>query len=254
MLQFDSFHGSRQSFLDGFFRATDHVTLTSQVAVVFGYGDIGRGCAIGLKEIGARVFVVEIDPVRAFEALVEGFPVRTVEDVVSEADIFVTATMNRDVVTIQHMTQMKNNAIVLNMGQFDNEIDFQGLKAYRGIKRVTIKPFIADRFTFSESDKSIIVLGEGRKLNFVSASGQPSFLRSFSFTNHVMALLQLWNKRKSCNFERQVYVLPKHLQEKNARIHISYRGARLTTLTSEQASYLNVPIEGPFEFGTRILL
>lgn len=232
-------------------RATDHVTLAGRVAVVFGYGDVGRGVAIGLRRVGAQVFVAEIDPVRALEALMEGFPVRAMEDVVSEGEIFVTATMNKNVITVQHMKQMRNNAIVLNVGQFENEIDIEGLKTYRDVRRVTIKPNLSDRFIFSESNRGVIVLAEGRKLNFASASGHPSFLRSFSFTNHVMAVLELWNERKSSNYERKVYVLPRHLDEKVARLHLSHLGANLTRLTREQASYINVPVEGPFELSSR---
>ncbi|KAL8140843.1 hypothetical protein V2J09_006864 [Rumex salicifolius] len=242
----ESIYGSRQSFLNSFMRATDHVALAGKTAIVFGYGEVGRGVALGLQGIGAQVIVAEINPIRAFEAHMEGFSVRTVEDVVSKADIFVTATMNKNVITVQHMKQMKNNAIVLNVGQFENEIDFEGLKTSHGVQRVTIKPFIKDRFTFPDSNRGIFVLAEGRKLNFVSGSGSPSFLRSFSFTNHLMALVELWNERKSSNYERQVYVLPRHLEQKVARQHLSHLGARVSTLTSEQASYLNVPIEGPY--------
>ncbi|KAL8140844.1 hypothetical protein V2J09_006865 [Rumex salicifolius] len=242
----ESIHGSRQSFLNSFMRATDHFTLAGKTAVVFGYGEVGRGAALGLQGVGAQVFVVEIDPIRAFEAHMKGFPIRRVEDVVSEADVFVTATMNKNVITVQHMKQMKNNAIVLNVGQYENEIDFEGLKTYSGVQRVTIKPFIKDRFTFPDSNRGIFVLAEGRKLNFVSGSGSPSFLRSFSFTNHLVALLELWNERKSSIYKRQVYVLPRHLELKVARQHLSHLEARVTRLTPDQATYLNVPFEGPY--------
>ncbi len=245
-LQIASFRGSRQSFLDGFMRATDHVAIGGKVAAVFGFGDVGRGVAFGLREIGAQVFVVEVNPARALEASMEGFPVRTVEDVVSTADVFVTATMNREVITVQHMKRMKNNAIVLNMGHFENEIDIEGLKAYPGVRRVTIKPLISDRFVFPESNRAIIVLAEGRKLNSACASGHPSFFRSLSLTNHVFSQIALWNERKSSKYERMVYVLPKHLDEKVARLHLVHLGAKLTRLSSEQATYLNVPVEGPF--------
>ncbi|KAL8140668.1 hypothetical protein V2J09_006690 [Rumex salicifolius] len=242
----ESIHGSYQSFLEGLLRAADHVTIPGSIAVVSGFGDIGRGCATSLRRAGAQVFVTEIDPSRALEAVMEGFPVRTLEDVVSQADLFVTATMNRDVITVQHMKQMKNDAIVLNVGRFENEIDVEGLKAYRGVRRVTIKPFVSDRFVFSESNKGIIVLSEGRKLNFASASGHPSFVRSCSLTNHVMAQIGLWKERTSSKYQRRVYGLPRHLDEKVARQHIERLGARLTKLTNEQAACLNVPVEGPY--------
>ncbi|KAL8140667.1 hypothetical protein V2J09_006688 [Rumex salicifolius] len=243
----ESIHGSYQSFLEALLRATDHATIPGSVAVVLGFGDVGRGCATSLRRAGAQVFVTEIDPSRALEAVMEGFPVRTLEDVVSQADFFVTATMNRDVITVRHMRQMKNDAIILNAGLYENEIDVEGLKAYRGVRRVMLKPLVSDRFVFSESNRGIIVISEGRRLSFGSASGQPSFVRSCSLTNHVMAQLELWRERASPKYQRRVYAFPRHLDEKVARQHLDKLGVRLTKLSNEQADYLNVPIEGPYK-------
>ncbi|KAL5974279.1 Adenosylhomocysteinase 2 [Asimina triloba] len=243
--KFDNLYGCRQSIPDGLMRATD-VMIAGKVAVVCGYGDVGKGCAAALKQAGARVIVTEIDPICALQALMEGLSVLTLEDVISTADIVVTTTGNKDIIMVDDMRKMKNNAIVCNMGHFDNEIDMLGLKTFPGIKRITIKPQ-TDRWVFPDTNSGIIVLAEGRLMNLGCATGHPSFVMSCSFTNQVIAQLELWNERKSGKYEKKVYVLPKHLDEKVAALHLSKLGAKLTKLTPSQAEYISVPVEGPYK-------
>jgi len=240
--KFDNLYGCRHSLLDGINRATD-VMLAGKVAVICGYGDVGKGCAASLRGQGARVIVTEIDPICALQALMEGYEVRTVDDVVDSADIFVTATGNRDIITAAHMGRMKHQAIVGNIGHFDNEIDMAGLARVAGIKKINIKPQV-DQWVFPDGH-SIIVLSEGRLLNLGNATGHPSFVMSNSFSNQVLAQIELFTKGEQ--YENKVYVLPKHLDEKIARLHVEALGAKLTTLRPEQAEYVNVPIEGPYK-------
>ncbi|THU46116.1 hypothetical protein C4D60_Mb09t01550 [Musa balbisiana] len=243
--KFDNLYGCRHSLPDGLMRATD-VMIAGKVAVVCGYGDVGKGCAAALKQAGARVIVTEIDPICALQALMEGLPVLTLEDVVSEADIFVTTTGNKDIIMVDQMKKMKNNAIVCNIGHFDNEIDMHGLETYPGVKRITIKPQ-TDRWVFPETNAGIIVLAEGRLMNLGCATGHPSFVMSCSFTNQVIAQLELWKEKATGKYEKKVYVLPKHLDEKVAALHLGKLGAKLTKLTPSQADYISVPIEGPYK-------
>ncbi|KAL6343227.1 hypothetical protein AAG906_021138 [Vitis piasezkii] len=243
--KFDNLYGCRHSLPDGLMRATD-VMIAGKVAVVCGYGDVGKGCAAALKQAGARVIVTEIDPICALQALMEGIPVQTIEDVVSEADIFVTTTGNKDIIMVDHMRKMKNNAIVCNIGHFDNEIDMLGLETYPGVKRITIKPQ-TDRWVFPDTNSGVIVLAEGRLMNLGCATGHPSFVMSCSFTNQVIAQLELWKEKASGKYEKKVYVLPKHLDEKVAALHLGKLGAKLTKLSKDQADYISVPIEGPYK-------
>ncbi|KAH1046963.1 hypothetical protein J1N35_037747 [Gossypium stocksii] len=243
--KFDNLYGCRHSLPDGLMRATD-VMIAGKVAVVCGYGDVGKGCAAAMKQAGARVIVTEIDPICALQALMEGLQVLTLEDVVSEADIFVTTTGNKDIIMVNHMRKMKNNAIVCNIGHFDNEIDMLGLENYPGVKRITIKPQ-TDRWVFPETNTGIIVLAEGRLMNLGCATGHPSFVMSCSFTNQVIAQLELWKEKATGKYEKKVYVLPKHLDEKVAALHLGKLGANLTKLTKDQADYISVPIEGPYK-------
>jgi adenosylhomocysteinase len=240
--KFDNLYGCRHSLIDGINRATD-VMIGGKVAVVCGYGDVGKGCAESLRGQGARVVVTEIDPICALQAAMEGYQVVTLEDVVETADIFITATGNKDIITADHMARMKHQAIVGNIGHFDNEIDILGLTNTKGIERINIKPQV-DEWRFSDGH-SIIVLSEGRLLNLGNATGHPSFVMSNSFTNQVMAQIELFTKRDE--YETQVYVLPKHLDEKVARLHLDALGVHLTELTPEQAAYLEVPVEGPYK-------
>ncbi|XP_019191243.1 PREDICTED: adenosylhomocysteinase-like [Ipomoea nil] len=244
--KFDNLYGCRHSVPDGLLRATD-VMIAGKVAVICGYGDVGKGCASALKKAGARVIVTEIDPISALQALMEGLQVLTLDDVVSEADIFITTTGNKDVIMVSHMKKMKNNAIVCNIGHFDNEIDMHGLETYPGVKRTTIKPQ-TDRFVFPDTKNGIIVLGEGRLMNLGCGSRHPSFVMSCSFTNQVIAQLELWKEKSSGKYdEKKVYVLPKHLDEKVAALHIGKLGAKLTKLSPDQAAYISVPVEGPYK-------
>jgi adenosylhomocysteinase len=214
-----------------------------KVAVICGYGDVGKGCAESLRGQGARVIVTEIDPICALQAAMQGFEVRTLDEVVERADIFITATGNRDVITADHMARMKHQAIVGNIGHFDNEIDMAGLANVPGIQKVNIKPQV-DEWVFSDGH-SIIVLSEGRLLNLGNATGHPSFVMSNSFTNQVIAQIELFSKNEE--YEKRVYVLPKHLDEKVARLHLDALGVSLTELTPEQAAYIGVPSSGPFK-------
>ena len=239
--KFDNIYGCRHSVIDGLNRASD-VMLSAKVAVVMGYGEVGKGCAQALRGQGARVIVTEIDPICALQAAMEGFQVARLDDVVETADIFITATGNRDVVTIDHMRRMKNKAIVGNIGHFDNEIDMAGLEASEAEKR-TIKPQF-DEWTFP-GGRSILVLAEGRLMNLGCATGHPSFVMSASFSNQVLAQIELHRRAES--YELGVHMLPKALDEKVARLHLDHLGARLTELTEEQADYVNVPVDGPYK-------
>jgi adenosylhomocysteinase len=240
--KFDNLYGCRHSLVDGICRATD-VMLAGKVAVVCGYGDVGKGCAQSLRGQGARVVITEIDPICALQAAMEGYEVQRVEDVVDTADLFVTATGNASILTAEHMTRMKHNAIVGNIGHFDNEIDMAGLAAVRGIERVNIKPQV-DAWRFPDGHQ-VIVLAEGRLLNLGCATGHPSFVMSNSFTNQVLAQVELYTHPDF--YERKVYTLPKHLDEEVARLHLDKLGVRLTTLTEDQARYLGVPVGGPYK-------
>ena len=240
--KFDNKYGCRHSLIDGINRATD-VLIGGKVAVVCGYGDVGKGCAESLAGQGARVIVTEIDPICALQAAMDGYQVTTLEDVVATADIFITTTGNKDVITAEHMGQMKHQAIVGNIGHFDNEIDMAGLAKDPGIERINIKPQV-DEWMFPDGH-SIIVLSEGRLLNLGNATGHPSFVMSNSFTNQAIAQIELFGHQDL--YERRVYTLPKHLDEKVARLHLEALGVKLTTLTETQAAYLGVPVEGPYK-------
>jgi adenosylhomocysteinase len=240
--KFDNKYGCRHSLIDGINRATD-VLIGGKVAVVCGYGDVGKGCAESLRGQGARVIVTEIDPICALQAAMDGYQVARLEDVVGSADIFVTSTGNRDVITAADMVQMKHQAIVGNIGHFDNEIDMAGLAQLDGIKKINIKPQV-DEWEFADGH-SIIVLSEGRLLNLGNATGHPSFVMSNSFTNQVIAQIELFGHTDL--YEKRVYTLPKHLDEKVARLHLDALGVKLTELTSGQAAYLGVPVEGPYK-------
>jgi adenosylhomocysteinase len=240
--KFDNLYGCRHSLVDGLNRATD-VMIAGKTALICGYGDVGKGCAQSLRGQGARVVISEIDPICALQAAMDGYQVVRLEDVVETADIFITATGNRDIVTADHMKRMKHQAIVGNIGHFDNEIDMAGLTRVPGVERVNIKPQV-DEWRFPD-DHSIIVLSEGRLLNLGNATGHPSFVMSSSFTNQTIAQIELFTKAD--RYERQVYVLPKTLDEKVARLHLDALGARLTELRPEQAAYIGVPVEGPYK-------
>jgi adenosylhomocysteinase len=239
--KFDNVYGCRHSLPDGLMRATD-VMLGGKVAVVCGYGEVGKGCAQALRGQGARVLITEIDPICALQAAMEGYQVTTLEDVVATADLFITATGNRHVITLEHMARMKDKAIVGNIGHFDNEIDMAGLKR-AGVKRVNIKPQY-DEWVFPDGH-SVLILAEGRLLNLGCATGHPSFVMSASFTNQVMAQIELHTNR--AKYERKVYVLPKILDEKVARLHLAHLGVKLTALAKEQAEYIGVPVDGPYK-------
>jgi len=240
--KFDNKYGCRHSLIDGIKRATD-VLIGGKVAVVCGYGDVGKGCAESLRGQGARVVVTEIDPICALQAAMDGYQVATLEDVVASADIFVSATGNKDVITAEHMGHMKHQAIVGNIGHFDNEIDMTGLTRVPGIRRVNIKPQV-DEWVFGDGH-AVIVLSEGRLLNLGNATGHPSFVMSNSFTNQVIAQIELVTKTDE--YPVGVYTLPKHLDEKVARLHLDALGVRLTTLTKSQADYIGVKVEGPYK-------
>jgi adenosylhomocysteinase len=240
--KFDNIYGCRHSLPDGLMRASD-VMLGGKVAVVCGYGEVGKGCAQALRGQGCRVIVTEIDPICALQASMEGYEVRTVEEMVENADIFVTATGNHNVITAEHMSRMKDKAIVGNIGHFDNEIDMAGLKKIKDIKKVNVKPQY-DEWIFPDGH-SVLVLAEGRLLNLGCATGHPSFVMSASFTNQVLAQLELW--LHADKYEKQVYVLPKALDEEVARLHLEQLGVTLTKLTPGQAEYIGVPVEGPYK-------
>ena len=240
--KFDNLYGCRHSLIDGINRGTD-VMIAGKAAVICGFGDVGKGCAESLRGQGARVIITEIDPICALQAAMQGYEVRTLEDVVETADIFVTATGNKDIITAAHMARMKHQAIVGNIGHFDNEIDMAGLAATPGVERVNIKPQV-DEWVFQDGH-SIIVLSEGRLLNLGNATGHPSFVMSNSFTNQTIAQIELFTKNEE--YEKQVYVLPKHLDEKVARLHLDALSVRLTELTPEQAAYIGVTVDGPYK-------
>jgi adenosylhomocysteinase len=240
--KFDNIYGCRHSLIDGIKRATD-VLIGGKVTVVCGYGDVGKGCAQSLRGQGARVIVTEVDPICALQAAMDGFQVAKLDDVVTTADIFVTATGNRDVITADQMRMMKHQAIVGNIGHFDNEIDMAGLARTPGIRRLIIKPQV-DEWQFNDGH-AIIVLSEGRLLNLGNATGHPSFVMSNSFTNQVIAQIELFTKADE--YPVGVHTLPKHLDEKVARLHLDALGVRLTELTKEQAGYIGVPVEGPYK-------
>jgi len=237
--KFDNLYGCRESLVDAIRRGTD-VMLSGKVAVVCGYGDVGKGCAASLRAYGARVVVTEIDPICALQAAMEGYEVQTLEDVADKADIFVTTTGNKDVIRVEHMRAMRNNAIVCNIGHFDSEIQVAGLKNFKWDK-------IKDQVHHIEfpDGKKIILLSEGRLVNLGNATGHPSFVMSASFTNQTLAQIELWTNAKA--YENQVYTLPKHLDEKVAFLHLAKLGAKLTTLSKDQADYISVPVEGPFK-------
>ena len=240
--KFDNIYGCRHSLVDGINRATD-VMLGGKIAVVCGFGEVGKGCAESLRGQGCRVIVTEIDPICALQAAMQGYQVATVDDYVSTADVFVTATGNVGIITADHMARMKDKAIVGNIGHFDNEIDMAGLAKVRGIKKINIKPQY-DEWVFPDGH-SVLVLAEGRLLNLGCATGHPSFVMSATFTNQVLAQLELWQHAKQ--YEKKVYMLPKRLDEEVARLHLDKLGVKLTRLSAEQAAYIGVPVDGPFK-------
>ncbi len=240
--KFDNLYGCRHSLVDGINRAVD-VMLAGKTAVVCGFGDVGKGSAESLRAQGAIVIVTEIDPICALQASMQGYSVLTLEDVVERADVFITTTGNKDIITVKDMARMKHQAIVGNIGHFDNEIDILGLENYPGIERINIKPQV-DEWRFPDGH-SIIVLSEGRLLNLGNATGHPSFVMSNSFSNQTIAQIELFSKNDQ--YEKRVYVLPKHLDEKVARLHLDALGVKLTTLSDEQAAYIGVPVEGPYK-------
>ena len=240
--KFDNLYGCRHSLIDGINRGTD-VMISGKASVICGYGDVGKGCAESLRGQGARVIITEIDPICALQAAMEGFEVRRLEDVVETADIFITATGNKDIITADHMARMKHQAIVGNIGHFDNEIDVAGLEAVDGVERINIKPQV-DEWKFADGH-SIILLSEGRLLNLGNATGHPSFVMSNSFTNQTIAQIELFTKNDE--YEKQVYVLPKHLDEKVARLHLDALSVDLTELSAEQSAYLGIPVGGPYK-------
>ncbi len=240
--KFDNLYGCRHSLIDGINRATD-VMIGGKVAVVCGFGDVGKGCAESLRGQGARVVVTEIDPICALQAAMQGYEVKTLDDVIGTGDIFITCTGNKDIITADHMARMKHQAIVGNIGHFDNEIDIAGLSKLDGIERVNIKPQV-DEWVFPDGH-AIILLSEGRLLNLGNATGHPSFVMSNSFTNQTIAQIELFTKNDQ--YEKRVYVLPKHLDEKVARLHLDALGVKLTKLSGDQAAYIGVPVEGPYK-------
>jgi len=240
--KFDNLYGCRHSLIDGLNRATD-VMIGGKTAVICGYGDVGKGCAESLRGQGARVVITEIDPICALQAAMEGYQVVTLDDVVETADIFITATGNYNIITADDMRRMKHQAIVGNIGHFDNEIDMAGLAKLSGVEKVNIKPQV-DKWVFDDGH-AIIVLSEGRLLNLGNATGHPSFVMSNSFSNQTIAQVELFTKDEQ--YEKQVYVLPKHLDEKVARAHLGALGAKLTRLRPDQAAYIGVPVEGPYK-------
>jgi adenosylhomocysteinase len=240
--KFDNLYGCRHSLIDGINRATD-VMIGGKVAVICGFGDVGKGCAESLRGQGARVVITEIDPICALQAAMQGYEVKTLEEVIDSADIFITTTGNKDIITASQMARMKHQAIVGNIGHFDNEIDIAGLTQITGIERVNIKPQV-DKWVFPDGH-AIIMLSEGRLLNLGNATGHPSFVMSNSFTNQTIAQIELFTKNDE--YENKVYVLPKHLDEKVARLHLDALGVKLTRLSDEQAAYIGVPVDGPYK-------
>jgi adenosylhomocysteinase len=240
--KFDNKYGCRHSLIDGLNRGTD-VMIGGKTALICGYGDVGKGCAESLSGQGARVLIAEIDPICALQAAMDGYQVATLDDVVDSVDIFITATGNKNVITADHMARMKHQAIVGNIGHFDNEVDMAGLEKTGGVERINIKPQV-DKWVFSDGH-AVIVLSEGRLMNLGNATGHPSFVMSNSFSNQTIAQIELFGKNDE--YEKRVYVLPKHLDEEVARLHLGALGAKLTKLSEEQAAYIGVPIEGPYK-------
>ena len=240
--KFDNLYGCRESLVDGIKRATD-VMIAGKVAVVCGFGDVGKGSAASLRGLGARVVVTEIDPINALQAAIEGYEVTTLEETLGRGDIYVTCTGNVDIITLEHMKLMKDQAIVCNIGHFDNEIQMEPLNAYKGAVRMNIKPQV-DKYTF-DTGNSIFVLAEGRLVNLGCATGHPSFVMSASFSNQTLAQLDLWAKKDE--YKVGIYILPKKLDEEVARLHLEKIGVKLTTLSEKQAGYLGVPVEGPYK-------
>lgn len=243
--KFDNIYGCRHSLPDGIMRATD-VMIAGKKVVICGFGDVGKGCADALQSAGARVAVTECDPICALQALMEGIDVKRLENLVKDHDIFITATGNKNIIMAEHMSKMKNNAIVGNIGHFDNEIDMEGLEQWPGIRKINIKPQV-DRYVFPDGH-GVIILAEGRLLNLGCATGHPSFVMSNSFTNQVMAQVDLWINKSTGKYEiGKVYTLPKELDEKVARLHLEALGAELTLLSEDQAEYIHVPVHGPYK-------
>jgi adenosylhomocysteinase len=240
--KFDNLYGCRESLVDGIKRGTD-VMIAGKVAVVCGYGDVGKGSAASLRGLGARVIVTEIDPINALQAAMEGYEVTTLEETLGRGDIYVTCTGNLDIITVEHMKLMKDQAIVCNIGHFDNEIQMEPLNALKGVKKLNIKPQV-DKYTF-ETGNSIFVLAEGRLVNLGCATGHPSFVMSNSFANQTLAQLDLWKNKDA--YKVGIYILPKKLDEEVARLHLEKIGVKLTTLSKKQADYLAVPVEGPYK-------
>lgn len=246
--KFDNSYGCRHSLVDGLNRASD-VMMGGKVAVVCGYGEVGKGSCQSLRGQGCRVIVTEIDPICALQAVMEGYEVKTLEDVIGFADFFITTTGNKDIITVDHMRQMKDKAIIGNIGHFDNEIDMAGLSKLEKsgqVERIRIKPQY-DQYRFKATGRSVLILAEGRLLNLGCATGHPSFVMSSSFTNQVLAQLELWTKRDSGDYANKVYMLPKKLDEEVARLHLEKLGVKLTRLTAEQADYIGVPVDGPYK-------
>jgi adenosylhomocysteinase len=246
--KFDNSYGCRHSLVDGLNRATD-VMMGGKVAVVCGYGEVGKGSCQSLRGQGCRVIVTEIDPICALQAVMEGYEVKTLEDALEVADFFITTTGNKDIITVEHMKKMKDKAVIGNIGHFDNEIDMAGLfKLVKSgeVERINIKPQY-DQFRFASTGRSVLILAEGRLLNLGCATGHPSFVMSTSFTNQVLAQLELWTKRDSGEYGNKVYMLPKKLDEEVARLHLEKLGVKLTKLSPEQAQYLGIPVEGPYK-------
>src|ERR1700752_2166372 len=240
--KFDNLYGCRHSLVDGINRALD-VMLSGKVAVICGYGDVGKGCAQSLRGQGARVVITEVDPINALQAAMEGYQVTTIEDTLGRGDIYITASGNIDVITLEHMQRMKDQAIVANIGHFDNEIQVDALNAAKGVKKTNIKPQV-DKYTFADGHE-IFLLSEGRLVNLGNATGHPSFVMSNSFSNQVLAQLDLWKNRDT--YKPGVYVLSKKLDEEVARLHLQKIGVKLTKLTAQQADYIGVPVEGPYK-------
>lgn len=242
--KFDNIYGCKHSLIDGIYRATD-VMVSGKKVLIAGYGDVGKGCAQAMKGAGSRVYVSEIDPICALQACMEGFEVVRLEDVVDKMDIFITATGNRDIIMASDMSKMKHNAIVGNIGHFDNEIDLNGLQAYPGIKRINIKPQV-DQFEFQDGH-AIILLAEGRLLNLGCATGHPSFVMSASFTNQTLAQLEIWENKDKGTYGNKVYKLPKVLDEKVARLHLGAFDAKLTLMKEHQSKYIGIDVQGPYK-------
>ena len=240
--KFDNLYGCRESLADGIKRATD-IMIAGKVAIIAGYGDVGKGCAAAMKGLGARVIVTEIDPICALQAAMEGFEIKKMDDAVAEGDIFVTTTGCKDIIRIDHMEKMKDGSIVCNIGHFDVEIQVAELQSYAGIKHIEIKPQV-DKFTFPDGH-SILLLAEGRLVNLGCATGHPSFVMSNSFTNQVLAQMELYNHHEK--YEVGVYMLPKHLDEKVAHLHLKKLGVEMDQLSADQAKYLGIPVEGPYK-------